>query len=480
MSKRFNMKKVFIAVVAVLFISSNLYAQQVPFYSQYYFNPFIYNPAFTGTSGEVNGFLTHHNQWTDIPGAPITSSLTIDGPLKREKAGLGVSIFNDATDITHRIGVGMAYSYAVDINDDHHLRFGISAGILNNQIDFSKARVGDVSDPNLFNQSQQKSTYDATFGVAYNFDELTVGVALPQLFDNNVNYSQLDDDFNTAYSLKRHYLVTAGYHYQINDDFAVTPMVLTRITPGAPFQFDFNAIGSYQDFANLAISYKHQYALGVNPMFKINEKLMVGLSYDIFIGDIGDFAGTSTELMVGYTFGVSKEEKEAREKMEEEQRAELDSLKNQLEETSKLAKTNREDIDNLSDELNKVKVEVDEAIEELKKNPPVASGGTSSGEPKVFTSEEDESLSNEYLDNNGNKLPKGFYIVVGSYSEQKWAEKAKERFTGAGWPDTDILYNITNKFYNVYLSGTTNEQEARDALKRARADYPDAWLRKIQ
>lgn len=474
------MKKIIIAVVAIWSISSIGYAQQVPFYSQYYFNPFIYNPAFTGSSGEVNGYLTHHNQWTDIPGAPVTSSLTIDGPLMKEKAGLGVTIFNDVTDITNRVGVGMAYSYAVDINSDHHLRFGLSAGILNNRIDFGKAKVADVTDPNLFSQAQQKSTYDATFGVSYNFDHLTVGVALPQLFDNNVSYSQLDDDFNTAYGLKRHYLISAGYYYQINEDFAVTPLVLTRITPGAPFQFDFNAIGTYRDFANLAISYKHEYALGINPMFKVNEKLKVGLSYDLFIGDIGDFAGTSTELMVGYTFGVSKAEKEAIKKREEEQQAQLDSLKSQLEETSKLAKTNREDIDNLSDELNKVKVEVDEAIEELKKNPPAAASGGGAGEPKVFTSEEDNTLSNDYLDNNGNKLPKGFYIVVGSYSEQKWAEKAKERFTGAGWPDTDILYNITNKFYNVYLSGTTNEQEARDALKRARSDYPDAWLRKIQ
>ena len=476
------MKKGLITLTfSTLFVFAS-WGQQVPFYSQYYFNSFIYNPAFTGASGEINGFLTHHNQWTEIPGAPVTNSLTIDGPLQKEKAGMGVTIFNDATDITNRVGVGIAYSYAVNVNEDHKLRFGLSAGILNNQIDFAKARVGDVSDPNLFNQAQRKSTYDATFGVAYMFKDLTVGVALPQLFDNSVNYNQLDEDVNTAYGLKRHYLASIGYKYEINEDFTVTPLTMLRLTPGAPFQFDFNVIGTYQGFANLALSYKHEYAIGINPMFKVNEKLQVGLSYDIITGTIGDFAGTSTEFMVGYTFGTSKEEKEALEKERQEQQAKLDSLQTQLDKTTKLAKTNRDDIDKLSEEMNTIKVDVDKAIEELKKNPPAGNNG-SGVDPKVFTSPDsgkDDDLSTDYLDNNGNRLPKGFYIVVGSYSEQKWAEKAKERFVGAGWPDTDVLYNITNKFYNVYLSGTPNEQEARDALKRARSDYPDAWLRKIQ
>ena len=70
--------------------------------------------------------------------------------------------------------------------------------------------------------------------------------------------------------------------------------------------------------------------------------------------------------------------------------------------------------------------------------------------------------------------------MVGSYSEQKWARQAKLKFINAGYPETDVLYNITNKFYNVYLSFTTVEEEARKALRNARAEYPDAWLRKIQ
>lgn len=473
------MKKVLATLTFSILFMHVMVGQQVPFYSQYYFNPFIYNPGFVGSSGEINAYLTHHNQWTDIPGAPVTSSFTIDGPLQKERAGLGLSVFNDITDITRRVGVGVAYSYAVDINDDHKLRFGLSAGIFNNRIDFSDARVGDVTDPNLFNQAQQKSTYDATFGIVYTFQELTVGVALPQLLDNNVNYQQLDEDLETAYGLKRHYLFSAGYKIDVNDDLTITPLGLVRLTPGAPFQFDMNAIFSYQRFANLAISYKHQYAVGVNPMFRINEKLMVGVSYDLMIGDLREFAGSSYEIMVGYTFGSSKEEKDRLDKEKEEQKARLDSIQGELEKTSKLAKMNRDDIDKLSDDLSKVKEDVDKAIEELKKNPPASSGA---GNGKVFTSPApgDDNLSNDYLDNNGNRLPKGFYIVVGSYSEQKWAEKAKEKFIGAGWPDTDVLYNITNKFYNVYLSGTPNEEEARDALKRARSDYPDAWLRKIQ
>ena len=156
-------------------------------------------------------------------------------------------------------------------------------------------------------------------------------------------------------------------------------------------------------------------------------------------------------------------------------------MSTKLKETSDQTDKNTEAIDSLGNEIQKVRDDVDEAIEQLKSAPPAAAGTGAGGAAVVpVASPEEDLLSSDYLDNKGEPLPKGFYIVVGSYSEQKWARQAKLKFINAGFPETDVLYNITNKFYNVYLSATTNEDEARNALKNARAEYPDAWLRKIQ
>lgn len=471
------MKRIIIILIVCLSASWST-AQQVPFYSQYFFNPFIYNPSFTGQSGETRAFLTHRNQWTAIQGAPVTSILTIDGPIQGDKAGLGVNMFSDRTDILVKTGARLAYSYSVNINDMHQLRFGLGVGVINNRIDYNKAVVEDINDPNLFNASQSRATIDADFGISYFWKDLSVGVAMPQLLDNDIEYSKIDEDESVTYGLRRHYLVSAQYDFEIDDKWSVSPLTMARVTPGAPFQFDFGAMGSYEKVGWLGFMYRHEYAIGIMGGAKINEKLYVGGTYDLIINDLSGYAGSSSELLVGYIFGKSAKDKAEEAKKSAEMQQELDSLKGALKATADKAEKNSKAIDSLGNEIQKVRTDVDEAIEDMKSNPPKSTGGAVVTPPPA--KEEESELSNEYLDNKGEKLPKGFYIVVGSYSEQKWARQAKLRFVNAGFSETDVLYNITNKFYNVYLSFTKDEEEARKALKNARAEYPDAWLRKIQ
>ena len=471
-------------LISILFIcmTVSLYSQQVPFYSQYYFNPFVYNPAYTGSSQEIRAFLMHRNQWTGIQGAPVTTMFTIDGPIQGEKAGLGLNFFSDRTDILSRTGARVAYSYGFDVKTDHHIKLGLGVGILNNKIDYERAVVDDVTDPNLFTTAQSRAVLDADFGIAYFWRDLQVGVAMPQLLDNNIEYAQIDNDDKVVYGVKRHYIVSAGYHFEINENFDIDPLVLTRITPASPFQFDFGVMSSYQKLVWLGFTYKHQYAVGASVGGIINKKLYAGISYDIVFNDLAGYGGTSTELLVGYIFGSSGSDKLEEAKRREQMRNELDSLKGKLKETSDQTEKNKEAIDSLGSEIQKVRTDVDGAIEELKKNPPAAATGAASTPAAALpvADSEIDALSTDYLDNKGEALPKGFYIVVGSYSEQKWARQAKLKFINAGFPETDVLYNITNKFYNVYLSFTTNEEEARKNLRNARAEYPDAWLRKIQ
>src|SRR5688572_29454112 len=97
--KRKAMKKIIISSFAVLSLASSMNAQQLPLYSQYYHNQFILNPSMTGVNKDPNVWLIHRNQWKDIPGAPVTNALTLDGNVWENKMGLGLMVFNDVTDI---------------------------------------------------------------------------------------------------------------------------------------------------------------------------------------------------------------------------------------------------------------------------------------------------------------------------------------------------------------------------------------------
>jgi len=473
------MKKILIIIFIGLTGQLTL-AQQVPFYSQYFFNPFIYNSSYTGKTGETKAFLTHRNQWTGIQGAPVTTMFTIEGPIDGEKWGLGASMYSDRTDILNRSGARLSGSYMVKIQEEHELRFGLGLGVLNNTIDYSSAIVEDVTDPNLFSADQNRTVLDADFGISYFWKGLNVGFSIPQLLDNDVNYNKVDNDESVVYDVKRHYITSVGYDYDIDEKWSVHGVGLGRFTAGAPTQFDIGALASYEKLGWVGFMYRYQYAIAFIAGGKINEKLYLGLTYDIITNDLARYAGSSSEILVGYVFGKSAKDKEEEARQKAEMKQQMDSLENALKATVEQTEKNTEAIDSLGNEIQNVRNEVDEAIEEMKSAPPSNGGGGGAVVVPIPAKSEKDDLSDDYLDNQGEALPLGFYIVVGSYSEQKWARQAKLRFINAGFPETDVLYNITNKFYNVFLSFTKDEAEARQNLKNARAEYPDAWLRVIR
>ncbi|MBK9192175.1 MAG: type IX secretion system membrane protein PorP/SprF [Crocinitomicaceae bacterium] len=79
------MKKYLITTGLAMLAIVSAKAQQLPLFSQYYYNRFIYNPAFTGVESQSSVYLIHHSQWKDIPGSPVTYALTVDGPVAKIK-----------------------------------------------------------------------------------------------------------------------------------------------------------------------------------------------------------------------------------------------------------------------------------------------------------------------------------------------------------------------------------------------------------
>jgi type IX secretion system PorP/SprF family membrane protein len=296
------MKKIFLSTVfAALVLSTS--AQQLPLYSQYAFNPFLYNPAMTGVSGETNAFLIHRSQWAGISGGPVTNAFTIDGFLEERNTGLGLNIFNDVQDINERLGIYASYAYRLKINDDMHARFGLSLGFLDNRLDFSKAVVSDNNDPMLFGQIQRKSALDATVGGMFAWKDLRVGISVPQLLGQQVKYQTYDT--RSFYELNRHYMGSVGYRWLFNETNQLTlePTALVRWVPGAPFQYDVNAQVNWKDFAWLGVSYRSNYAVGANARIRLWNSLSAGYAYDFIITPLRTSAGISHEFMLGYTFG---------------------------------------------------------------------------------------------------------------------------------------------------------------------------------
>ncbi|HTL82024.1 MAG TPA: type IX secretion system membrane protein PorP/SprF [Bacteroidia bacterium] len=298
------MKKITLSLIAAVALVGTGYAQQLPLYSQYYNNPFLYNPATTGVTGDVNAFLIHRSQWTGMPGGPVTNALTVDGFMDDKNVGLGINIFNDVQDINERMGIYTSYAYRLKINDDQQIRFGLTLGFLDNRIDFSKAVVKDAADPMLFSQIQHKSGLDANIGVSWNWKDLRVGFSVPQLIGQHLQYDSYDA--TSWYQLNRHFTGSVNYKYVFNEDqqLAIEPMVMVRFMPHTPFQYDVNVMGSWKDMIWLGASYRSNYAVGANVRVKLFGNLSAGYAYEFIITPLKTSAGISHEFMLGYKFGA--------------------------------------------------------------------------------------------------------------------------------------------------------------------------------
>lgn len=296
-------KKIYITLALLTAAMIRSEAQQLPLYSQSYFNPFLYNPATAGVNEGTNAYLVHRRQWTGMPGSPVTNAFTVDGFFDDKNVGLGLAIFNDVQDITERLGIYTSYAYRLKLNDDMQLRFGLTVGFLDNRIDYSRAVVKDADDPMLFGTMERKSALDANIGVSYNWKDLRVGFSVPQLIGQHVELANYDT--RSYYQLNRHYLATVSYKWVFNESMqlALEPMAMVRFMPHTPAQYDILAQCSWKDMVWVGVAYRSNYAVGVNARVKLFGNLSAGYAYDIIISPLKTSAGVSHEFMLGYKFG---------------------------------------------------------------------------------------------------------------------------------------------------------------------------------
>jgi type IX secretion system PorP/SprF family membrane protein len=338
------MKKLILIYLLVLGTLVEVKAQQIPLYSQYYYNPFLYNPAMAGYNPTGNIFLIDRTQWTGIPGAPVTRALTIEGPINSKKVGLGLSIYDDQTDIFEHMGVYGSYAYNIRFSEDNELRLGLAAGFINNRIDFDKVTVKDPRDNAILTHFEDRQTFDATFGIAYHYHDLLVGVSVPQLLAPKLTYME-NSNMMIYYSLVRHFIGSATYTFHVSDDkFRIQPMVYAQFAQGAPLSLDAGVNVKYKDIAWIGLLWRKDFAVSASVGIKIHDRITLGYAYDWMTSAISPYAGNTHELIVGYSFGkaaasknhedeINKRLKEINDRVDNNQKTTKvtdDSLRNEL------------------------------------------------------------------------------------------------------------------------------------------------------
>lgn len=302
------MKKILFSLFWVLlfFNSFDLKAQQDAQLSQYMFNTLYYNPGYAGVMGVTKLTALYRNQWTGyVPsieegGAPNTQIATFVTPILKFRSGFGATLVRDELGAQSNLQAQLSYAYHLGLKNSK-LSFGISAGIYSQSIDFNKYRYIQYEDKfGLGKESQVRP--DMALGFYYQAEKYFAGISF-----NHILKSEFDFGLDTLRNaLSDHSYFIAGYHYELNYNFIITPSVLVK-TDFNTFSVEASAIGTYNEKIYGGLSFRQGDAaivlLGFN-MFKDNS-LSLGYAFDYIIKAQDAKAATSHEIMISYELPIS-------------------------------------------------------------------------------------------------------------------------------------------------------------------------------
>ena len=296
------MKKIILTLFVTGLVTLHAKAQQDVMVSQYMFNGLLLNPAYAGSHNYFTSTLMHRSQWIKLEGAPVTSTLAIDGPIKNKNMGLGLIVFHDQIGATDQTDIHANYSYHLRLGKGK-LAFGIKAGVSRYMYNTDQLVYWDQTD-NVYLEGKKQTAWLPKFGFGtyYYTEKWFAGLSIPTLLAYDKNYT-FGADVNNSALVDRHYMATCGIIFKLNEDFKMKPSTLIKYVPTAPLQADLNMHILYKDQFWLGASYRTGDAVVAMIEYQTNFKLRVGYSFDFTLSNIRRYSSGTHEIMLAYDFG---------------------------------------------------------------------------------------------------------------------------------------------------------------------------------
>jgi type IX secretion system PorP/SprF family membrane protein len=204
-------------------------------------NPWILNPALTGTEGNSMNFYAN-KQWLGFKGAPSSFGFHINGRLapfgfythkmhlnrtnykSMGRVGLGAAVFTDNSGPFSFTELKLNYAYNVPFNRNQ-LSFSLS-----NDFEIWSVREGEMnplvpSDPAIKGITRGRLVYNPGFGVYYYNTVMGLGLSVNRLLKNEVVLKVTDDlrvySDDRLFSLQGRYLFLPKSDFSYEASFAV-------------------------------------------------------------------------------------------------------------------------------------------------------------------------------------------------------------------------------------------------------------------
>lgn len=289
------MKKLLYIAFFVL-LAQGVLGQQLPHFSQYFMNEYVVNPAIAGRDNVFDVRTSQRHQWVGITDAPRTYTLSVNGPLVKEKMGIGGYAYTDIVGPTRRTGVQASYAYHLRLSDDIRLSLSASLGILHYALDGSKLDLQDENDASLANAYQAEILPDAKFAAYFYTPKFYAGFTMPNLMQNRL---RLYDENTIENRLVPHFMLLAGYKWAVSESITIEPSALLKFVNPAPLNLDVTLRVHYKNILWAGLNYRTSDSFTPVIGYTHKDFLFFGYGYDILTNNLRNYSSGSHEFMVG-------------------------------------------------------------------------------------------------------------------------------------------------------------------------------------
>jgi len=278
--------------------STPVLAQQIPHFSQYFFNGGLRNPAYLNNPNYAEVSLFYRSQWTGFAGTPITQGAILNTPLRREQLSFGLNFLRSTQgpiSITH---TRTSFGYRFQQNKRSVISLGLSLGFIQYRFDTNQLNLRDDLgiDP-VFSNLENSSSPDIGVGAMYKTCKYLVGFSIQHLLPVTIGGEA---------KLARHYNLMASYELLDYNNVQLEGSTLVKVVRGTRPQADLNLRLTVSDILWMGTSYRTEDALALMAGVILlngrasNQYLRIGYSYNYTTSNLGLFNSGSHEILLSY------------------------------------------------------------------------------------------------------------------------------------------------------------------------------------
>jgi len=419
------MKKIiYIFLFNLIFFKA--WTQDVPLYIHTFNNFYLQNPSMAGYDGHGIIFLTAHKQIiADREDAPQFGTITFHSPIRNSRSAIGLAASYFKRSFLNTGGVSGTFAHRIDLDENQHVRFGLSVGYNSNSVDISL--LDNPKDLYYYNTIVKKSTMNGQFGISYQLKKFNLGLSFPRLFNN---YSADSTSSKGFYAVKNYILMTS-FKFNLSHELSFQPLIYYRSYQYATTQFEVNGIFNYKDKIWTGATFRQDYGMSIMLGVKANN-LSISYAYKIPNASQYNYANPAHEIQLALHL---KKPKKHDKNITDNEQQKIDSLT----------------VKNLPEQ-------------------DITATDTTQPDVREVTKEGGHPL----------ELQVNHYVVVGSFKFEGNAQKLIKQLK-ASKIGSKVGYNTTNQRFYVYTYNSNDLKRTLENynLMRAKPGFEDTWILKI-